>query len=584
MADSFIDFGTTGDLDTDQIAGTFDNLTLDYVSTADFYAIVTNGTTQVGVASSDLTITTSPTLKVVIANPSSTYNIDADSTVRIGRTTSISSPEREYSDGSVLKAKDLNVSFKQVLFGVQEQVDGGQGSIPTDTDGKLDAGGKILKNLGTPVNANDAVTKDYVVNVALTGAGEPQNWSFNFNDQATSTPGDAWTVSGNDLTRVLTNPLPVSSNDNMYLVEVGGVLQDPDDAYTITEVDGVYTLTVLGAHADGYQGQNISVNLRNWGTVRNELLQPFKQLTDLSTDHALILQNKSESSLGDLIHLKKSDDSLISKIDYTGKLSIPEVSSVTGDLKVTSSVAVRNSSDSADIFKVDKDTENVTVSGPAAFTGTATFNGILNAVGSLQKNGAPILGIKSIVTKTSGLGAPGSSTWSIPSEGLYFIGQQIKLIKETTNYAEGDYIVMPYVFPIWCDADGEDEHESVSITLLVNTADSDVSRTTAYDVTGKESELAFLKPNMIHWGDSDTAQWLDGDINGDGDSQSDSIPIIRITSRRSSLPVMGLWVYQISAEDAALDSITFDVVVDNYARTPSLIDTYGTTFMGFLIG
>ena len=167
MADSFIDFGTTGDLDTDQIAGTFDNLTLDYVSTADFYAIVTNGTTQVGVASSDLTITTSPTLKVVIANPSSTYNIDADSTVRIGRTTSISSPEREYSDGSVLKAKDLNVSFKQVLFGVQEQVDGGQGSIPTDTDGKLDAGGKILKNLGTPVNANDAVTKDYVVNVAV---------------------------------------------------------------------------------------------------------------------------------------------------------------------------------------------------------------------------------------------------------------------------------------------------------------------------------------------------------------------------------------------------------------------------------
>jgi len=584
MADSFVDFGTTGDLDTDQIAGTFDNLALDYVSTADFYAIVTNGTTETEVASSDLTVTTSPTLKLVIANPSSTYNIDADSMVRIGRKTGIASPERVYSDGSVLKAKDLNVSFKQVLFGIQEQVDGGLGSIPTDTDGKLDAGGKILKNLGTPVNGNDGVTKDYVLETITTGTGEPQNWSFNFNDQATSTPGDAWTVSGNDLTRVLTSPVPVSSNDNLYLVEIGGVLQDPDDAYNITEVDGVYTLTVLGANADGYQGQNISVNLRNWGTVRNELLQPFKQTTDLSTDHALTLQNKSESSLGDLIHLKKSDDSLISKIDYTGKLSIPEVSSVTGDLKVTSSVAVRNSDDSADVFKVDKDTENTTVSGASTFTGTATFNGILNAVGGLQKNGASILGIKSIITKTSGLGAPGTTNWVIPEDGLYFIGQQIKLIKETTNYAEGDYIVMPYAFPMWHDASGVTDSESVSLTLLVNTADSDVSRTTEYDVTGKESELAFLKPNMIHWGDSDTGQWLDGDINGDGDSQSDSIPTIRITARRSSLPVMGLWVYQISAADAALDSITFDVVVYNFTGTPSLVDTYGTTFMGFLLG
>ena len=584
MADSFVDFGTTGDLDTDQIAGTFDNLALDYVSTADFYAIVTNGTTETEVASSDLTVTTSPTLKLVIANPSSTYNIDADSMVRIGRKTGIASPERVYSDGSVLKAKDLNVSFKQVLFGIQEQVDGGLGSIPTDTDGKLDAGGKILKNLGTPVNGNDGVTKDYVLETITTGTGEPQNWSFNFNDQATSTPGDAWTVSGNDLTRVLTSPVPVSSNDNLYLVEIGGVLQDPDDAYNITEVDGVYTLTVLGANADGYQGQNISVNLRNWGTVRNELLQPFKQTTDLSTDHALTLQNKSESSLGDLIHLKKSDDSLISKIDYTGKLSIPEVSSVTGDLKVTSSVAVRNSDDSADVFKVDKDTENTTVSGASTFTGTATFNGILNAVGGLQKNGASILGIKSIITKTSGLGAPGTTNWVIPEDGLYFIGQQIKLVKETTNYAEGDYIVMPYAFPMWHDASGVTDSESVSLTLLVNTADSDVSRTTEYDVTGKESELAFLKPNMIHWGDSDTGQWLDGDINGDGDSQSDSIPTIRITARRSSLPVMGLWVYQISAADAALDSITFDVVVYNFTGTPSLVDTYGTTFMGFLLG
>lgn len=559
MADSFIDFGTTGELDTDQIAGTFDNLSLDYVSTADFYVTVTNGVTKTAVASSDLTVTTSPTLKVVIANPSSSYSIDADSLIRIGRTTGIASAERVYSDGSVLKAKDLNVSFKQVLFGIQEQIDGGLGSIPTDTDDKLNAGGKILKNLGTPVNANDAVTKDYVVNLALTGTGEPQNWSFNFNDQATSSPGDAWTVSGNDLTRVLTSPVPVSANDHLYLIEVGGVLQDPDDAYTIVEVSGEYTLTVIGAFSDGYQGQNISVNVRNWGTVRNELLQPFTQETDAADKYALELKNKSADAAGDLIRFTEHDGNTLGKVTEAGKLQLPEVSSVTGDLKVSSNIAVRNSADDGDLFKVDQTAGSTTVSGPATFSGASTFSDVLNITGSLKKNGANIMGLKAIADRTS------TSTFNVNITSVWmFIDRQLKLVKETTNYSEGDYFIMTYNIPVWQNASSE----SSLMNIVLNTTSSSVEVEQPW--TAVESEVVFGSSNMV-------TKVL-------GSEESDGTSGVRSTGDDSSHGHVGTVVYQISAEDAAKSELTFDIIMVAMNNTPSVYTTYGSIFTGFLVG
>ena len=552
MADSYTDFGIADDLTSDQIAGTFDNLVLDYVSTADFYVIVTNGETKTTVAASDITVTTDPALKVVISNPSTTYGIVASSLVRIGRTTGVSSPERVFSDGSVLKASDLNTSFKQVLFGIQEQVDGGLGSIPTDTDGKLDAGGKVIKNVGAATNANDATTKDYVDNLVLVGAGIPQNWSFNLND-------GGWTTSGNDLTRTLTDPVPTSANDNLYLVEVGGVLQDPDDAYSVTESSGTYTLKLMDAQSN--LGANVTVNLRNWGVTRNELLIPFKQETDAADSHALEVKNRSSDAAGDLVRFLDHDDTTIGKITEAGKLEIPEISSKEGDLKVTSSVAVRNSDDSADVFKVDKDTGNTTVSGASAFTGTATFSGVLNAVGGLQKNGQAIKGLKAIVDRT-GLDDVAGTT--LPTTYWMFAGRQLKLVKETTNYAEGDYFVMTYNIPVWQNSNPE----ASLMNMVLNTTSSSVNGGDEW--TKVDSEVVFGSANMV-------TKIL-------GDRSKHGTAGVQSSGNHSSHGHIGTVVYQISAEDATKDELIFDIVLTTYDGTPSLYTSYGSIFTGFLVG
>ena len=481
MADSYTDFGVADDLTSDQIAGTFDNLVLDYVSTADFYVTVTNGETKTNVAASDITVTTDPALKVVISNPSTTYGIVASSLVRIGRTTGVASQERVFSDGSVLKASDLNTAFKQVLFGIQEQIDGGLGSIPTDTDGKLDAGGKVIKNVGAATNANDAATKDYVDNLVVVGGGIPQNWSFNLND-------GGWTTSGNDLTRTLTDPVPTSANDNLYLVEVGGVLQDPDNAYSVTESSGTYTLKLIDAQSE--LDNNVTVNLRNWGVTRNELLIPFKQETDSADSHALKVKNRSSDAAGDLVRFLDHDDTTIGKITEAGKLEIPEVSSKEGDLKVTSSVAVRNYDDNNDILKVDKGsvaggTGTVTVTGDASFAGTTTFSGVLNAVGGLQLSGQSFKGLKAIVDRT-GLDDVSESVigrWT-------FAGRQLKLVKETSNYAEGDHLVMVYEIPV----------ENIAgygtiMNMVLNTASASVNAADSWTTTA--SEEVFGSANMV---------------------------------------------------------------------------------------
>ena len=562
MADSYTDFGVADDLTSDQIAGTFDNLVLDYVSTADFYVTVTNGETKTTVAASDITVTTDPALKVVISNPSTTYGIVASSLVRIGRTTGVSSPERVFSDGSVLKASDLNTSFKQVLFGIQEQIDGGLGSIPTDTDGKLDAGGKVIKNVGAATNANDAATKDYVDNLVLVGGGNPQNWSFNLND-------GGWTTSGNDLTRTLTDPVPTSANDNLYLVEVGGVLQDPDNAYSVTESSGTYTLKLIDAQSE--LDNNVTVNLRNWGVTRNELLIPFKQETDSADSHALKVKNRSSDAAGDLVRFLDHDDTTIGKITEAGKLEIPEVSSKEGDLKVTSSVAVRNYDDNNDILKVDKGsvaggTGTVTVTGDASFAGTTTFSGVLNAVGGLQLSGQSFKGLKAIVDRT-GLDDVSESVigrWT-------FAGRQLKLVKETSNYAEGDHLVMVYEIPV----------ENIAgygtiMNMVLNTASASVNAADSWTTTA--SEEVFGSANMVTkiLGNK-TEDGIGGVFAGGSQLGTQQIDYYRHS---------GIVVYQISAEDAAKDELVFDIILSKSGMTgnPKLHTAFGSIFTGFLVG
>ena len=388
MADSYIDFGVSGDLSSDQQNGVFSSLTLDYI---DASHIGVTRTTAEGVktvlTSSNITVTGSPGSFTVTINSGVSLPMAATDQVRITRTTPVSSLERTFSDGSVLKASDLNTQNKQALFGVQEQVDGGIGSLPIDVDDKYDAGSRVIKNVGTPTNDMDAVTKDYVDNVSLFGGAfggtDPQFWSF------TAASGD---VSGSDRVYILVSPIASSATDNMYLVEVGGVIQSPA-TYNVTESDGEYTLTLVGGKDGIPDGTSIAV--RNFGVTRNIVQQPYvnpdtdtaaliiRQLDSGTTanlqewqDHTSTVKAKVEVD-GDATFVDVTADDISSAtITTTGNASVGGTANIVGNTTVNTDKVVINAADG-----------NTTVAGTLGVTGATTLSGGASVTGNVSATG-----------------------------------------------------------------------------------------------------------------------------------------------------------------------------------------------------
>lgn len=67
----------------------------------------------------------------------------------------------DYTDGSTLGERELDLTYRQTLFLSQEAIDKALDALQLGTDGTYDAIGHRIKNLGTPVNPSDAVTKAY---------------------------------------------------------------------------------------------------------------------------------------------------------------------------------------------------------------------------------------------------------------------------------------------------------------------------------------------------------------------------------------------------------------------------------------
>lgn len=67
----------------------------------------------------------------------------------------------DFVDGSVLTETDLDLADTQVFMIVQEAIDIAGGTLELLPDGSYGAGGRRIKELGTPVEARDAVTKEY---------------------------------------------------------------------------------------------------------------------------------------------------------------------------------------------------------------------------------------------------------------------------------------------------------------------------------------------------------------------------------------------------------------------------------------
>jgi hypothetical protein len=84
--------------------------------------------------------------------------------VEVRRTTPVDVPLVTIADGSTPVAADFNTNNLQQTYINQEQDDQIEDGIFVNNLGNLDAGGKQIKNVGNPVDAQDAVTRSYADN------------------------------------------------------------------------------------------------------------------------------------------------------------------------------------------------------------------------------------------------------------------------------------------------------------------------------------------------------------------------------------------------------------------------------------
>lgn len=152
----------------------------------------------------------------------------------------------DFNDGSVLTASDLDKVVTGLVHVAQEAEDTGSGALGLTVDEtNWNADSKRITNMDDGINAQDAVTMNQFTTATLYGGSTviPQVWYFNGNG------GDTYALS----------PAPLATTSEMFLVEVGGVLQQPS-TYTISSGSIVFNSTFAST---------IGISVRNFGVSRN---------------------------------------------------------------------------------------------------------------------------------------------------------------------------------------------------------------------------------------------------------------------------------------------------------------------------
>tara|TARA_R100000951_G_scaffold64886_1_gene54763 strand:- start:1254 stop:2936 length:1683 start_codon:yes stop_codon:yes gene_type:complete len=302
-----------------------------------------------------------------------------------GRTTGDAELLVDFQNGSVLTESELDTSQRQLLFLAQEAQETGQAALPVDAFGNYDAGSKRIVNLAASANDNDAVRKSYVDDLALFGqaASDPQAWTV---------LGDEFTGNTGDITYVLENPTPFSANENLFIVALEGYLQRPQLDFTITELLGVYTLTLkmgtLTIDADAI------ITVQNFGVARNVYEQPFIMadqttpgLTTKAVEGATAPVFAVQNSSGTAVASVNQDGEFASSTLSISGTSVLANATVTGQL-TSATITATNLNVSNDLSVTD----DITVGGEVSVTGsvTATNGVVTGAGGQITATGASV--------------------------------------------------------------------------------------------------------------------------------------------------------------------------------------------------
>lgn len=421
MAKSYQTFTAAGNATTYVLA---DIQAQGYINLADLIVSV-NGTN----ITSGYSIVTSPSLALVFQAGAIPAN---GSIIKVQRETNSNASGRavDFDNGSVLTAEDLDKSSLQLLYIAQETQEGIGETIEKGFDGQWDAENLKIRNVVDPVDFQDVATKNYVDGViGLGGEGTiavPQNWTF--------------TGTGSQTLFQLI-PQANATEPNLFIVEVGGVIQRPGDAYSIPN-PGQLQLTAA-------PGNNVVITVRNFGVSRsvaewdgNVTFSGNSTFAGTSSFNSAVTMSSTLAVTGDL-----SVDTNVLKVDTaTNRVGINKTPTTALDVSgtVTSTAVTAGTGSFSNITCADLTTvltgslansmlvannTGVTVNGPLTVTGAVSgtfpaatvtrFKAVRTTPLSSQA------GFTNLVYNSNTISGGGYSTTSgaftAPSAGVYFL-------------------------------------------------------------------------------------------------------------------------------------------------------------------
>jgi microcystin-dependent protein len=339
----------------------FTDTQLEYLNKAHLFvkAIKTDGSTEDFTSGFTVSVSGSTTTVDVsgLSLPATT------TTIRIFRTTPVDDLLTTFTNASLLRAEELNNATKQLLFALQENGEQNLGAIPLDADNKFNAGSKAIKNVIDPVDGQEVATKAYVD--ALTS----------FSTSPTSVPRvytstiDAMTTADPNKTLAL-SPQPLSTQNEMFIVTVGGVVQQPNTDFTVTSDGTTTTLTITNGNT--ITG-NPDVMALAFGNTKSVFAFPVTGEALAASDTPITLKGHA-SQTADLLNITNSSNTTLAKVAADGDLTCVDVTA-SGNAAVTGTLSA--AATTASSLTVNGATQ---VNGDLTVTGTATITGGISAL------------------------------------------------------------------------------------------------------------------------------------------------------------------------------------------------------------
>ena len=339
----------------------FTDTQLEYLNKAHLFvkAIKTDGSTEDFTSGFTVSVSGSTTTVDVsgLSLPATT------TTIRIFRTTPVDDLLTTFTNASLLRAEELNNATKQLLFALQENGEQNLGAIPLDADNKFNAGTRAIKNVIDPVDGQEVATKAYVD--ALTS----------FSTSPTSVPRvytstiDAMTTADPNKTLAL-SPQPLSTQNEMFIVTVGGVVQQPNTDFTVTSDGTTTTLTITNGNT--ITG-NPDVMALAFGNTKSVFAFPVTGEALAASETPITLKGHA-SQTADLLNITDSSNTTLAKVAADGDLTCVDVTA-SGNAAVTGTLSA--AATTASSLTVNGATQ---VNGDLTVTGTATIAGGISAL------------------------------------------------------------------------------------------------------------------------------------------------------------------------------------------------------------